>query len=174
MPTLIDAKILIRTCLKTAGVKYFNDENHFDEFDVRLDLRGKAAGMAGYKSRFGERHYFLRFNVEAMRLDWDGFVNDTIPHEIAHIICFMCPEMGKNHDAGWQNVCIALGGSGKLYHSLKLTPGRRTKKFMYVASCGTEIVLSTIRHNKVQRGTTFTLKSTRGRINNTCQYKQVA
>lgn len=39
-------------------------------------------------------------------------VADTLPHEVAHIVCYMTGK-GDGHDEVWQRVCKALGGDGK-------------------------------------------------------------
>ena len=78
---------------------------------IRFDLTGRAAGMAGRKG-FA---YYLRFNVSHMSLggqSWEHILNDTVPHELAHTVCQSNPQFGRNHDAGWKRVCLALGGNG--------------------------------------------------------------
>jgi len=176
MHSLIDVTHIIRKYLKKAGVEFFNDESHFEGFDIRFDIHGRSAGQAGYKSQFGERHYYMRFNQEAIKLDWEQFSKETIPHEVAHIVCYMRPELGHKHNSGWRRVCIDLGGTGDRCHTMQLTPGRRrrTKKFMYTATCGTEIELSSVRHNKIRRGHSYTLRASGGKLNNSCVFKQVA
>src|SRR5574337_453766 len=74
---------------------------------IRMDLRGRAAGVAMRRGGI----YTVRFNRDMMtREAFDHVLNNTVPHEFAHIVCFMNPSLGKNHDYGWARVCERLGG----------------------------------------------------------------
>jgi len=89
--------------------------------DVRFDLTGRAAGMACM--RYGQ--FSLRFNKNHIKLGGKTFehlLNDTVPHEVAHTVCQAFPRMGRNHDAGWKRVCIALGGNGSRCYSEEDAP----------------------------------------------------
>lgn len=125
----------------------FSDVIH----NISFDLRGKTAGQAIKKGNV----LSIRFNSEAVEKHLDHILNDTIPHEIAHIVNFARCETGKNHNAGWKAVCKRLGGSSALYHSMKLTPARKTRKYVYRMECGKEFSLGAIRHNKIQRGVEY-------------------
>ena len=86
---------------------------------VRYDLKGRTAGWA-----IGQRT--IRLNTTAIYGDEAHFkdmVNDTIPHEIAHIVCHRNPSLGRKHDYGWASVCRALGGTGKRTHDMTRLPG---------------------------------------------------
>jgi predicted SprT family Zn-dependent metalloprotease len=161
----------------------FNVDLGYVEID--FSMKGRIAGKAEWKVVHGKGfvngHWIgptahslkLRYNQEAFAQDWDGQFNDTIPHEVAHLVCAVNPLLGNNHDSGWRSVDIALGGTGETYHKLQLTPGRKTKRFIYTASCGTEINLSHVLHTRVQNGQNRTVRSTGGKINNTCPYRMV-
>jgi len=121
---------------------------------IRFDLRGNAAGQAGKKGNA----LTLRFNVEAIELDWNDMFNDTIPHEVAHLVTYQKPGLGKNHNRGWQRVAIALGSTGNRTHELKLTPGRTSVKYKYVLPSGKELMLGAIRHKRIQNGHPYSTK----------------
>ena len=115
---------------------------------IRFDLTGRSAGQAYRKGNV----LGLRFNVEAIGMDWDGMFNDTIPHEVAHLVTFQKPRLGRNHDHGWRRVAVALGSTGDTRHALKLTPGRIVTKFRYVLNSGKELMIGPIRHKRIQSG----------------------
>ena len=114
--------------------------------EIRFDLKGRSAGQAVIR---GSR-LILRFNQEAIEKDWNGMFNDTIPHEIAHLVCFKRPELGRNHNKGWKRVCESLGGASDRCHSIELTPAKRTTRFLYVLEDGTEVKLTKGKHLKVR------------------------
>jgi SprT protein len=135
----------VRKCLEHAERLY----GKLPQLQIRYDLRGKAIGKAGRKNGV----WYLRFNREAIEKHWDDMVKDTIPHEVAHIVCFVHTHLGgSNHNAVWQRVAISLGSTGKRCHSLEVSNARAVKRFIYRTPLGVEVALASIRHNKVQRG----------------------
>lgn len=133
---------------------------------TKFDLRGKAAGKASVRvqKKGDEMHIWacIRINRQAMKLDLDDMLDDTVPHEIAHIVCMLKPSLGRDHDAGWVRVCQALGGTGKQYHNLPLRGVQR--EWRYVATCGTEFWLPTVVHKRVQAGRNRKVRGTGGRL----------
>lgn len=142
---------------------------------IRIDIRGRTAGKAirdAVVNRItGERtirELTIRFNRDMVLGDgFDHIMNNTIPHEIAHLVCMVDPRRGKNHDRGWQRVCEVLGGNGKRCHNEKVKFAYGA--LVYVATCGTKVEVSKIRHTKIQRGMTYKLK-TGGRLNRMCAW----
>lgn len=138
---------------------------------IRFDLKGCSAGQAGRR----DDQYFMRVNATLMMNEgWDHIINNTVPHEMAHLACYVRPMLGRNHDSGWQRVCLALGGNGKRCHSEAAEPSRKVRRYAYIASCGTVVTLTQVRHNKILRGASFRLRNTGGRLDRTCSYRQVA
>lgn len=123
----------------------------FPAQDARVQFyeKGKAAGKA---SKTGCGMYVIKVNLEALEKHFDGYLADVIPHEVAHLVCYFDRSLGRRHDAGWKRVCIALGGTGSRTHSWKLTPARVTRLFRYVSDNGRSVTLSSVRHNRLQRG----------------------
>lgn len=139
----------------------------FEELNITYHAKGKAAGYAWYKGFQGARQYGLKFSSEAASINMADMLEDTIPHEVAHLVNFALPHTGKDHNQGWKRVCIALGGTGeRCYDGSKmvLTPAKISRKWLYKASCGTEVELSTKMHNQIQRGSTRSLRRTGGQI----------
>jgi len=125
-----------------------------------FDLRGTSAGMAC--KQFS--HFFVRYNAEACDKYLQDTITETVPHEIAHIVCYMRPELGKNHDKGWKRVCMQLGGSAKRTHDLKLNKARATTVFRYRGTCGSIIEVGGAVHKRIQNGRTYVLKKTKGKL----------
>jgi SprT protein len=144
---------------------------NLDDLDVRLDLKGKAAGKAGYCVK----SYYIRLNVDMIQNDsFTHIIKDTIPHEIAHIVCCMNPMLGKGHNNGWKRVCMALGGNGSTTHSEPVTPARKMRKFQYITTSGRAVVVSSKRHQLVQQGKQYVFTQDGSKINRHCVYAEVA
>lgn len=134
---------------------------------VRFDLRGSTAGQAGL--RYGQM--FLRFNQQMIMNDaWEHLIQETVPHEVAHLVCFANPKLGRNHDLGWKMVCRKLGGQGTRCHS-ELVEFARGKTFYYTTSTGYTAAVSEQIHRKIQNGQSrFFRDRSRGVINKTCAW----
>lgn len=136
---------------------------------IRFDLRGRAAGQA-YRKAF---QYGVRFNRDMLtREAFDHVLNNTVPHEFAHIACFMNPALGRNHDRGWENVCRALGGSGATRHREEIVMGKGTT-YEYTTTKGHTVRIGDRHHRKVQAGTTLSFRKGKGDINQFCAYSIV-
>ena len=141
------------------------------KINVRFDLTGRAAGMAGCKLSLmtGAYDMYLRFNTEHMRLggqSWEHIINDTVPHEVAHSVCQAFPKFGRNHDAGWKRVCVALGGNGSRCYKQSDAPEAvaKAKPYAYTTSTGHIVAVSPVIHRKIQtRGAAYTYRG-KGRI----------
>lgn len=113
---------------------------------VQFNLHGRCAGMAIRKGN----HYYLRFNAEMMTNNsWDHIYNDTVPHETAHGFCQFNPRLGKDHNAGWADVCRKLGGTGERCHSEPVIYARGNT-YEYITSHGHRVRISDYYHNYVQ------------------------
>ena len=135
------------------------------DIQVRFDLRGRVAGWAG--SRGGR--YFMRFNTDMMQnTGWDHVLNNTVPHELAHVICFV-QGTDSGHGSTWARTCRALGGNGERCHSEAVTYAKG-QTYVYTTSTGRTIHLSSIKHGKIQQGATYTGRNGLGRIDRSCAH----
>lgn len=140
---------------------------------ISFDLKGRVAGTAGYKSTWGgTRNYYLRFNHDMVQRELESMLNEVAPHEVAHTICQMRPELGSNHDYGWATVCRRLGGSGRRTHSMKVVFGKG-RTYEYTTLSGSEVRLSERRHKDIQGGRSIWFLRGIGVVNKSCSYKIV-
>lgn len=145
------------------------------EVDVRFDLRGKAAGVAGRRGY----EYYLRFNNKHMALGgktWDHLLNDVVAHEVAHTVCQSNPQLGKNHNNGWRTVCLALGGNGEARYSTEDAPEAvaAAEPYVYITTKGFEVRFSKRLHNKIQKGAAYLIRGGKGEVNIECAYNYMA
>lgn len=132
---------------------------------IRFDLRGRAAGQA---CRRGAQ-YYIRYNRDMLtREAFDHVYNNTVPHEIAHIVCFMNPRLGSNHDAGWARVCRQLGGNAERCHSEEVVYGKGNT-YEYITDRGNKVRVGNRYHEMVQRGQVVSYRKGIGKITKECQ-----
>jgi predicted SprT family Zn-dependent metalloprotease len=137
---------------------------------VSFNLTGATAGYAHRK--FGA--YSVRFNFEMISREdpaaFNDMLNDTVPHELAHIVCFINSALGKNHDYGWRRVCIALGGTGKTTHDLEVNYAGET--FTYISTTGVQQDVSKVLHARIQGGKEYRFRNGGGTLNRFCKFKK--
>jgi len=155
----------VRECQELAR-QQFPEFNLLDsELPVVFVEKGTTAGMAKWKRISGGRIiYNVEFSIEALTNYWDDMTEDTIPHEMAHIVDFVINGKSNNHNKVWQRIAHRLGCSGQRTHSYQVTKARQYKKFVYVATCGTTHKVGTKVHNKIQRGVVYSDHRTGGKL----------
>jgi SprT protein len=163
----------VQQCIRQAEQKFGITMPHVE---VRFDLRGRAAGMAGMIRRFSGDQFYLRFNIQHIQLGgktYDHILNDTVPHEVAHTVCQAFPSLGRNHDAGWRRVCIALGGNGSRCYGEEDAPEAvaQQRPWVYITTTGHEVRVTNVIHKKIQNlHVGYVMKGGKGKINRECQY----
>ena len=130
---------------------------------VDFDLRGRTVGKA---IRHGDA-LTIRLNRVGLEQNWPDMRDETIPHEVAHLVCFARPKFGRGHDTGWQSVCTALGGGGGRCYTndpYQLTKARRTWRYTYRLDSGHTVALSHRHHRQVRAGEHIFVRKTREKI----------
>lgn len=140
--------------------------------DINFDLKGRVAGKACGRRSNGIVKYSVFFNANIVKHNLEEMLNEVVPHEIAHIVCFVNPLLGRHHDAGWAYVCKRLGGNGKRTHGIPVIHGKGNT-YEYTTTNGNTIRLGEHYHKQVQTGNTLSLNRNKGTVNSTCEYSIV-
>lgn len=145
-----------------------------DNVRISFDLRGRAAGKAGGRGyRLPGSAYYVKFNRDMLTREAFNHVHDsTVPHEYAHVVCYMKPELGKNHDYGWARVCRALGGTGARTHNEEVVFGKGIT-YEYTTNRGHQVRVSDKRHRYIQGGGTLRYRRGYGEVTQMCAYSIV-
>jgi len=126
-------------------------EHKFKPIPVAFDIKGRSAGM--YSVRQGKRR--IRYNPFIIAKYFEESLRTTVPHEVAHYIADILFGFGniKPHGQEWRDIMIAFGVQPRVTNNFDLTdvPVRRQRRFLYRCAC-TSHMLTTVRHNRFQRG----------------------
>ena len=132
---------------------------------ISFNLKGRVAGWAGCKFCALTRkatQFSLRFNCELIQGEhFEDMMQNTVSHEVAHLVCYARPDLGRKHDAGWKRVCVALGGDGKRTHSYDVVVKGR---WDYLTDLGNKVSITKRYHAAVQAGLTLRFKKGLGSI----------
>lgn len=141
---------------------------------IGFNMRGRAAGKAGGRGYgLAASAYYVKFNSDMLtREAFEHMIQDTVPHEFAHVVCYMDPSKGKNHDYGWARVCQALGGTGNRTHSEDVVYGKGIT-YEYTTDRGHKVRLNERRHQTVQRGVPLSYRKGLGTVRMGCAYSIV-
>ena len=120
---------------------------------VRFDKRGTTGGTANCSLNE------LNFNAGLMVDNWDEYLNQIIPHEVAHLVKGAVygterkGELMRSHGTYWQRIMCQFGIEPDRSHSMDISKVQQPKrKFVYECECcSVEFVLSSVKHNRIER-----------------------
>lgn len=137
--SLIQQHVL--NCIEMADV-YF--EHKFKRPTVLLNQRGNVAGTAHLQKNL------IKLNRTLLVDNFEEFLTEVIPHEVAHIVTFQLFGRVKPHGKEWQSVMHNVYKIPATVRHKMDTSKTQGKMFDYKCLCGT-VKLTVRRHNKVVR-----------------------
>ena len=124
---------------------YFNQT--FELPMLNLKQRGKIAGSAHLQKNL------IKLNLSLFEDNIDEFIQQVIPHEVAHIVCYQLYGKVKPHGREWQAVMHSVfQRPANVTHQLDVSKVG-ISEYRYRCLCPEHVKLSAIRHNRVLKGT---------------------
>ena len=115
---------------------------------IVYDLKGQVAGQAWYVENK------LRLNATALKNYRNDFIEQTVGHEVAHLLAFR--KHGayiKPHGLEWKNVMRLFKLPPTRCHTYELPSARAVTRKLYVCErCGKETGVTQYKHNRWLRG----------------------
>lgn len=117
-----------------------------------FDLRGRCAGQARANPGMPPQ---LRFNLAMAAVQPRRYLDETVPHEVAHLVAAAC--FGRNippHGEHWRSVMRHFGiRDPRRCHDYEVVESqvRRQRRWTYDCGCRSH-ELTTTRHNRVRAG----------------------
>ena len=139
------------------------------KLDVQVNIRGsRIAGCAERKLGV----YRVRLNPLFCQQQPEDMMNDTIPHEIAHIVCFAL-KCDDGHGPKWKKIAKSLGSTGQRTCDLKIIDPKKTYYYVVFAN-GAKVDIGQVRYNQVMAGKKTYTHKVHGKINKDCKFEIVS
>ena len=143
IPIYLHNKVL--ACLRTYLTQANNILNtHYKEPKVSYKPKGSVAGCA-FLTRWE-----IQLNSIMLYENGEKFIDEVVPHELAHLITFQNFGRVKPHGKEWQYVMSEImKKEPKVTHNFQI----KRNEYVYICNCQ-EHYLSPIRHNKIRKNKT--------------------
>lgn len=116
--------------------------------EVQCNLRGTTAGIAYTHS------WKIRYNLGLARDNYQDFIEQTVPHEVAHLVADHYYEKRCVHGKEWKHIMRLFGKEPTRCHNYDVEKhrARRHKKYIYTCKCEA-CKIGTKHHNMIMRRT---------------------
>lgn len=130
--------------------------------EVRYDLVGRSAGQAVYR-RFNNPNHVIRLNPILLNENESYLVNQTVPHEMAHVVVhqfYLARGIQvRGHGNEWKRVMRHFGLEANRCHQLDTTTIKAIKgvvEYNFNCGCvGKVYNLSKNRYNRFLKGSSY-------------------
>lgn len=133
---------------------------------ISFDMKG---GSTFGQARYGAGRFAIRINDKISAKYLDDAINDTAPHEVAHLVAYKVYGRCQGHGPNWQRIMRQFGVAAN-----RCASGMDTLEFRIFKAqtkhhfhCGNENCvhkMSGARKNKMVRGAAYQCRKTGGRI----------
>jgi SprT protein len=122
---------IVDECI-TKAKRVWGDKIHIKPAII-YDTKGKAAGWASY-CYFNPR---INLNPILLNANEDEMLNQTVPHEVAHIVTHMVFPGASSHGREWRSVMRVFGVRADRCHNMDIGVVYKAQgKKMFVYHCG--------------------------------------
>lgn len=156
--TAIDPSSKIRTEMQQRAahkvqecIERWNITNPNYEFTKPITLEFSLKGICA--GRAWTTFAVINLNNYLLNRYPEDMIEDTVVHEVAHILANTKHKTDCKHDARWEKVCVLLGLTKPAqFHNYTCAPGRYTSKMTYTCGCGLTHTISHSMHVSIQNG----------------------
>lgn len=120
------------------------------QFEAPMVVYRDIGGIGGLAWR---RENKVEFSKTLLIENEGRFINQIVPHELAHLICFKVYPNASAHGPQWKGVMRRLGCEPSRCHSYDVSnvSNAKARPYTYVCRCG-EMKLSQTLHFRAQLG----------------------
>lgn len=141
----------VKELVEAGNICYPKAKVDYDNIEIRFSLRGSSTAGTAFVDN-GNNYMRLKFHPKLMDKDVDGYIEQVVAHEVAHIFQKRLYPHSQSHGREFKAIARTLGDNGLSYHTLDVKGvGMPKKRFVYSCpTCNKEYQLTTYRHNLQQ------------------------
>lgn len=125
------------------------------KLQIKFNIKGQTAGQVQYKKN---NEFIIRYNPTLLvNGEYKDFLEETVPHEVAHVITHIVYGKVKPHGSEWKRIMRSFGKNPQTYHNYNLKKSRNVKKFRYKCKCKHHFVGLKV-HKKIHLGYSYSCK----------------
>lgn len=133
--------------------------------EILFNLRGASAGVAHYY--YNSNGHKIRYNKVLLLQEGNNFIENVIPHEVAHIVAqhvFGCIDTNIAHGPFWKKVMRDFGANPERCHTFDTSACKiKRKSYEFKCECKTHKVSSVIAKN-IAHGRHYTCNTCKTRL----------
>lgn len=133
--------------------------------EILFNLRGASAGVAHFY--YDDKCHKIRYNKVLLVQEGNDFLENVIPHEVAHIVAqHVFGRRGTNiaHGPSWKRVMRDFGANPERCHEYDTSACKiKRKTFAFKCECSTHAVSSVVAKN-IANGRNYTCNSCKTRL----------
>lgn len=121
--------------------------------EVRYDLKGHTAGMANAD--------YIRLNLQLLSNPayTEDMINNTIPHEVAHVVVRQTWPRAQGHGNEWKRMMYYLGLKAERCHQYETVAARKkARPYTYYCKCAEPHKVTATLHRRMKQGRTYTCR----------------
>jgi len=131
----------VRELLSIARAKYSTFNLRDDEVEVLFTLGGESAGCGGYHRK--RKQWFVDFNRRLLQENWQDYLDETIAHEVAHVVAdyvaWKLQQRDPGHGLLWKAIMYEFKCEPSRCHNYDVSAvsnaKRHARTFTYVCGC---------------------------------------
>lgn len=142
------------------------------DYNLTVDFpkSSRYLGRAGMKknNQSGKFDLKIELNKNALEEKFEHMMEDVIPHEVAHLVCFVNYFVKgikvKPHGKEWKAICTRLGGKPssickEKFSTLESAKKRAIYRYAYTLDDGSTVLIPGPTHKKIQLGKLYSTRS---------------
>jgi len=121
------------------------------KINIPVYFRTNMKGIAGLAYCNPEK-FKIELSTQLFLKNTQSFLEDTIPHEVAHILTeILFPDAKQGHGPEWKSIMKKLGVVPNRHHTYDVSSCFKNNH-RYVCSCERVFSLSNLKHKKINSG----------------------
>ena len=114
----LETPTAIKSALRRRTFRLIRQAEHL--YGITLPETTVMFFSGGYDAGWQIGADIIGYNLELARRNRREFLEEIVPHEVAHLVQTNTKPLSRQHGKYWRQVCLDLGGTGEPYHEMNV------------------------------------------------------